>query len=61
MGKTVNQKHCIYCGVKSGKNDECSNCREKKKLIRKMRAMLMPYYRKKVKANEQKKQSANIS
>ena len=41
MGKINNQNRCKYCGAKSGKNTECGNCREKLRLIRRIRAMLL--------------------
>ena len=36
---------CKYCGDITRISDICGNCREKQKLIRKIKAMLIPYSR----------------
>lgn len=35
--------HCKYCGCKISGGDMCSNCREKARLFREIKARLMPY------------------
>jgi hypothetical protein len=40
--KTSGDNRCKYCEVRINGGDTCYNCREKKKLIHKIRAMIIP-------------------
>ena len=43
---------CECCGKKSGSGKLCGNCREKIKLLRQIREMLMPYKKGKENGNK---------
>ena len=48
-------KNCPYCGGKTHNIDMCTQCKEKLLLIRKIKAMIRPYYDRK-KAREQREE-----